>query len=111
MRGLAKAELCNWQLPYSLAGCSEDRVAEGRNERRHPRLTHTRWRSIAIDHVHVGLGGHFTNSSHRIILKIRLVDHALGSRNFPASCDAGAEDSGALELSAGRFRFYHQAGI
>src|SRR5712692_183721 len=74
-------------------------------------LTYACWRSVAIDDIYVRLQGRLRNPSYRIVLKIRLVDCTLGSRNFAASHDACAEDCGTLELGAGRLRIYDQASI
>src|SRR5260370_12711906 len=82
-----------------------------RHKRRHSWLTDARWRSVAIDDVYVRLIRRLTNSSYRIILKIRLVDCALRGRNLAASHNAGAENRRALELVTGRLRVYHQAHI
>src|ERR1700674_5680191 len=108
---LTEAELCNRQIPSSLAGCSENGVAERRNKRRHPRLTDTRRRSVTIDDVYVRLGRHLIDSGYGIVLKIRLVDYALRSRNLAGSHHAGPEHRGTLELGAGRLRIYDQACV
>src|SRR5260370_5815655 len=82
-----------------------------RHKRRHSWLTDARWRSVAIDDVYVRLIRRLTNSSYRIILKIRLVDCALPGSNLAASHNAGAEHRLALESAACRFRIYHHAAI
>src|SRR5260370_8060070 len=79
-----------------------------RHKRRHSWLTDARWRSVAIDDVYVRLIRRLTNSSYRIILKIRLVDCALRGRNLAASHNAGPEHPRALELAAAPFPIYHQ---
>src|SRR6266478_3942928 len=106
-----QAKLCNRQIPHAFASCRKNGVAERRHKRRHSWLTDARWRSVAVDDVYVGLGRRLSNSSYRIILKIRLVDRTLRSRNLTTSHNAGAEDRGALELGSGRLWIYHQARI
>src|SRR5438105_6378228 len=65
-----KAEFRDRQVPYSLAGSSENGVAEGRNKWWNPRFADARRGSVALDDVYIGLKGRLVNSSHRIILKI-----------------------------------------
>src|ERR1700723_432702 len=108
---LTQSELRDWQIPHSLAGCSENGVAERGDKRRYPGLTDARRWSVAIDDVDVRLSWHLIDSSYRIILKVRLVDCALRSRNLAASHDAGAEHCSALELGASCFRIYDQPRV
>src|SRR5579863_1141026 len=91
-RKLAKTELGDWKISYSLSSCGKDCVAERRNKRRHSRLTDACWRSIAVNDVYIGLRRYLTNSSYRIILKIGLVDHTIRSRNLAALHNTCAED-------------------
>src|SRR5206468_8627446 len=74
-------------------------------------LPDARWRSVALDDVHIGLVRSLGNPSNRIILKIRLVDCTLRSGNLAASHNACSEHCGALELCAGSFRIYNQARV
>src|SRR5216684_7089574 len=110
-RPSTQAEFCDRQIPHSPAGCSKNGVAERCHKRRHAWLAHASRRSIAIDDVHVRLIGRFSDSSYRIILKIRLVDYTLRRRNLAASHNTCPEHGGAFELSAGCFWIYYQARI
>src|SRR6266852_3006632 len=110
-RPSTQAEFCDRQIPHSHAGCSKNGVAERCHKRRHAWLAHASRRSIAIDDVHVRLIGRFSDSSYRIILKIRLVDYTLRRRNLAASHNTCPEHRGALELGASRLWIDHQASI
>src|ERR1700751_558698 len=110
-RPSTQAELGDRQVPPSLAGRSENGVAERRNKRRHPWLTDARRRSVTGDDVDVRLGRYLINSSHRIVLKIGLIDYPLRSRNLACSPHTGPENCGALELGARRLWIYDQACV
>src|SRR5260370_4127095 len=69
-RPLAEADFCDWQIPYSLASCSRNGVAERRNKPREPRFANTGWRNNPIDRVYVPLLRSLINSRSVIILKI-----------------------------------------
>src|SRR5260370_33381902 len=103
-RALAYAELCDRQIPRPLTGCSENGIAERRDKRRHPWLANARRRRVTVDDVYVRLGRHLINSSYRIVLKIRLIDYTLGSRNLARSRHTGPENCHALELGTRRLR-------
>src|ERR1700737_3694241 len=110
-RSSAQAVICDREIPNSLTRCRIDGVAERGDKGRDSWLTDAGGGSVAINDVHVRLRGDFVDSGFRIVLKIRLVDGALGRRNLPTTRNAGAKDRGALELGAGRFRIHHQAGV
>src|ERR1700730_7566465 len=106
-----QAELRDRQIPHPLAGCGKNDIAARRQKQWHPWLTDTRRRSIAIDDVYVRLKRRFVNSSYRIILKIRLVDYTLRSRNLATSHNAGPEHRSPFELGPGGFRIHNQARV
>src|ERR1700738_3526635 len=110
-RSSAQAVICDREIPNSLTRCRIDGVAERGDKRWDSWLTDARWRSIAVNDVHVRLSRSFVDSRCRVVLKIRLVDGTLGRRNLPTTRNAGAKDRGALELGAGRFRIHDQARI
>src|SRR5260370_34675614 len=81
-------------------------VAEGRQEWGHRWLTETRRRSVAIDYVYVRLIGRLPDSSYRIILKIRLVDYTLRSRNLASFRDQrGAKTAAPSNWARSASRF------
>src|SRR5712672_1487243 len=110
-RNSAQAVICDGQIANSLAGGGVNRVAERSDKRGHAGFTDARRGSVAIHDVHIGLSRNFIDSSHGVVLKIRLVDGALRRRDLPAAGDAGAKDRGTLELGPRCFRIYHQPRI
>src|SRR6266404_6371796 len=110
-RPSTQAKLGDRQISHPLAGRGKNSVAERRHKRRHSRLTNAGRRSVAIDDVYVRLFRNLINSSYGIILKIRLVDDTLRSRDLAGSCNTRPEHRGALELGSRRFWIYYQPRI
>src|SRR6266851_4049343 len=106
IRGLSrKVDPRQRQFPDPFAGRRVNGITEGRYERRHSRFAHTSGRRARFDDMDIGLERRFINPRDRIIVKVGLVDHAVGGGYFAAARHAGSKYGGALELRA------HQHGI
>ena len=54
--------------------------------------------AVAVHHVAVRLVGRFVDARYRVVVKVRLVDHAVDRGNLTTPKDAGPEHRGAPEL-------------
>jgi hypothetical protein len=103
--------LSDRQIPDACAGCRKDRIRERCNERRHARFADPGRRCGAVNQVHVRLPGDLINASYGIVVEIRLIDDALGSRNLTGSRHAGSEHHGAFELCARQIRIHNSSRV
>ena len=74
--------LAQRDLAHTLAGRREYRIAQRRHKRRNPGLSDPRRRSVAVDQVDVGALRCLGHAGNRVIVKIRLIDRAVGRRDF-----------------------------
>src|ERR1700693_1490456 len=99
------------QIPDAYARCCKDRIRERCDEWWHARLADARRRGGAFNKVHVRLPGNLIDARYGIVVEIRLIDDALGSRDLAGSRHAGSEHRSALELCAGQIRIHDSSSV
>src|ERR1700721_1967577 len=78
------------QIANTLACGGEDRVTKRCDEWRDAGLSHSRRRRVAFCNVDIRLGWHFVDSSHRIVIEIRLLNDAILGGDLSAAHNARA---------------------
>jgi hypothetical protein len=81
----------------ALTGCGKDRVRDGGNDRRCPRLAHATRRFRAVDDVDLN-GRCLIHAQHLVGIEVGLRDTAVLERDLAMERGRGAKDDAALDL-------------